>query len=175
MAWLIRRYHPDLNRSPEAGEITTQLNLAREILSDPKNRADYDRKLSSQATANTQQAREREESARRQAEQAAAIAREVQEREDAMRKEAEQTVALSWHCPFCSSNRVRPGLKLVPHWIPDWKTDSGRPLDELSAYHCDQCSASWLDDGTILSNAKPDQSQSNAPKGLGRVKKWFGG
>ena len=46
-AWrrLIRRYHPDVNRSPEAGEITTQLNLAREILSDPGKRAAYDREL----------------------------------------------------------------------------------------------------------------------------------
>jgi len=38
---LIRRYHPDVNRNPESREITTQLNLAREILSDPGKRAVY--------------------------------------------------------------------------------------------------------------------------------------
>ena len=42
---LIRRYHPDVNRNPEAEEITKQLNLAQEILSDPGKRAIYDREL----------------------------------------------------------------------------------------------------------------------------------
>ena len=42
---LIRRYHPDVNHSPDAEEITKQLNLAREILSDPGKRAIYDREL----------------------------------------------------------------------------------------------------------------------------------
>ena len=55
VAWrrLIRRYHPDLNRSPEAGEITTQLNLAREILSDPGKRASYDRELAARTRGTT--------------------------------------------------------------------------------------------------------------------------
>ena len=42
---LIRRYHPDVNHSPDAEEITKQLNLAQEILSDPGKSAIYDREL----------------------------------------------------------------------------------------------------------------------------------
>ena len=39
---LLRKYHPDVNKSPEAIERTRDIINAYEILSDPKKRAEYD-------------------------------------------------------------------------------------------------------------------------------------
>ena len=44
---MMRRYHPDVNPSPEAEDIAKRLNLALETLSDPGRRAAYDRELAS--------------------------------------------------------------------------------------------------------------------------------
>lgn len=40
---LVREYHPDVNKSPEAKEIFTEVQEAYEILADPKQRRAYDR------------------------------------------------------------------------------------------------------------------------------------
>ena len=45
---LLRMYHPDVNKTPEAHEITVRLNTAYEALRDPAKRANYDRRRSSQ-------------------------------------------------------------------------------------------------------------------------------
>lgn len=39
---LVRRYHPDVNKSPAAEEMTYRLNDAYEVLGDPERRAAYD-------------------------------------------------------------------------------------------------------------------------------------
>src|SRR2546425_3566973 len=39
---LARKYHPDVNRDPTAGERMQRLNEAFEVLSDPHQRAEYD-------------------------------------------------------------------------------------------------------------------------------------
>ena len=41
---LARRYHPDLNSAPAASNLMAVINEAYEILSEPKRRAEYDRK-----------------------------------------------------------------------------------------------------------------------------------
>lgn len=48
---LIRIYHPDVNDSPNAEEITIRLNQAYEVLRDPITRASYDRQRQSQSAA----------------------------------------------------------------------------------------------------------------------------
>ena len=45
---LLRMYHPDVNKTSEAHEITVRLNAAYEVLRDPAKRADYDRQRGSQ-------------------------------------------------------------------------------------------------------------------------------
>ena len=40
---LVRMYHPDVNKSPDANERMKRINLAYEVLSDPDKRAEYDR------------------------------------------------------------------------------------------------------------------------------------
>ena len=52
---LLRMYHPDVNNTKEAHDITVRLNYAYEILRDPTKRADYDRQRSSQAEYNHRQ------------------------------------------------------------------------------------------------------------------------
>ena len=42
---LTRKYHPDLNSSPDATEVMQRLTAAYQILGDPDRRAAYDRKL----------------------------------------------------------------------------------------------------------------------------------
>lgn len=46
-AWraLVKLYHPDHNKAPEATAILQSINVAYEVLSDPRQRADYDRLL----------------------------------------------------------------------------------------------------------------------------------
>jgi curved DNA-binding protein CbpA len=44
---LAKRYHPDLDPSPEAARRMAELNEAYEVLSDPKRRARYDAELGS--------------------------------------------------------------------------------------------------------------------------------
>src|SRR5262245_37928207 len=39
---LAQKYHPDVNRSPEASERMTAINRAYEVISDPERRARYD-------------------------------------------------------------------------------------------------------------------------------------
>jgi curved DNA-binding protein CbpA len=39
---LVRKYHPDVNPSADAGERMRQINSAYEVLSDPERRARYD-------------------------------------------------------------------------------------------------------------------------------------
>jgi curved DNA-binding protein CbpA len=41
----IRRYHPDVNRAPDALRLTTMLNEAWGTLADPTSRAAYDRRI----------------------------------------------------------------------------------------------------------------------------------
>jgi curved DNA-binding protein CbpA len=41
----VRRYHPDVNRAPNAAQITARLNEAWATLADRARRADYDRRL----------------------------------------------------------------------------------------------------------------------------------
>jgi len=42
---LVRRYHPDVSKEPDAAEKTVAVNLAYETLSDPERRAAYDEEL----------------------------------------------------------------------------------------------------------------------------------
>jgi len=42
---LAKKYHPDLNRSPDALDMMKKLNYAYQILGDPEKRLEYDRKL----------------------------------------------------------------------------------------------------------------------------------
>ena len=42
---LARKYHPDISSEPDAAEIMKQINIARDVLTDPARRADYDLKL----------------------------------------------------------------------------------------------------------------------------------
>ena len=42
---LLRIHHPDVNSSPDAGQVTARLNAAYEVLSDPEKRAAYDRDM----------------------------------------------------------------------------------------------------------------------------------
>ena len=46
---LARKYHPDVNKSPQAEGMMKALNRAYEVLSDPAKRAAYDRERNSQA------------------------------------------------------------------------------------------------------------------------------
>ena len=46
---LARKYHPDVNNSPESAEVMKRLNLAYEVLRDPVKRAAYDRQRAQQA------------------------------------------------------------------------------------------------------------------------------
>jgi curved DNA-binding protein CbpA len=39
---LAAKYHPDINKAPDAAQRTAQINNAYEVLSDPHQRADYD-------------------------------------------------------------------------------------------------------------------------------------
>ncbi len=42
---LVRKYHPDVSKEPDAAERTTEINLAYETLSNPEKRAQYDAEL----------------------------------------------------------------------------------------------------------------------------------
>ena len=42
---LVRKYHPDVSKEPDAAERTTEINLAYETLSHPEKRAQYDAEL----------------------------------------------------------------------------------------------------------------------------------
>ena len=48
---LSKRYHPDVNKAPDANRVMTEINRAYEVLSDPVTRAEYDRVLSAQQNA----------------------------------------------------------------------------------------------------------------------------
>jgi hypothetical protein len=39
---LAAKYHPDINKAPDAGERMAQINIAYEVLSDPQRRFEYD-------------------------------------------------------------------------------------------------------------------------------------
>jgi len=39
---LAAKYHPDINKAPDAGERMAQINIAYEVLSDPQRRVEYD-------------------------------------------------------------------------------------------------------------------------------------
>jgi len=41
----MRQYHPDVNAAPNAQQITAMLNRAYNVLSDPRQRAEYDRHI----------------------------------------------------------------------------------------------------------------------------------
>jgi curved DNA-binding protein CbpA len=41
----MRQYHPDVNAAPNAQQITAMLNRAYNVLSDPRQRAEYDREI----------------------------------------------------------------------------------------------------------------------------------
>ena len=55
---MMRRYHPDVNPSPEAEDIAKRLNLAFETSSDPARRAAYDRELASRSGGTAGRARQ---------------------------------------------------------------------------------------------------------------------
>ena len=52
---LAQKYHPDINRSPEAEEKMKRINAAYEVLSDPANRAAYDATRRIDQTSRSQQ------------------------------------------------------------------------------------------------------------------------
>ena len=60
---LVRLYHPDINNSADAHEITVNLNGAYDILGDPRKRAEYDHSR----TAQTHEQNERESESTEQA------------------------------------------------------------------------------------------------------------
>ena len=65
---LARKYHPDVNNSPEAEEIMTNLNRAYRILGDSNRRATYDYQCSEAqdtGTSNTEQSYASDEEERR--------------------------------------------------------------------------------------------------------------
>ncbi len=41
----VRRFHPDVNKAPNASQVTAQLNEAWAVLGDPRKRAAYDRSI----------------------------------------------------------------------------------------------------------------------------------
>jgi curved DNA-binding protein CbpA len=41
----VRRFHPDVNKAPNAAQVTAQLNEAWHVLGDPRSRAAYDRSI----------------------------------------------------------------------------------------------------------------------------------
>ena len=92
---LLHKYHPDVNKTPEAHEITVRLNKAYEVLRDPAKRADYDRQRSSQTEYNRrrqerQAEQERQSRAERQRrEREAQAERERRTREEHERRERE--------------------------------------------------------------------------------------
>lgn len=94
-AWrkVAKRWHPDINRSPDAEEMMKRINVARDVLSDARRRAEYDatyRQQQSGGTGGTGQEdshgkREEEGEARRQREaheQARRESQRDQERRD---------------------------------------------------------------------------------------------
>ncbi|MDO4879581.1 MAG: DnaJ domain-containing protein, partial [Neisseria sp.] len=42
---LVRKYHPDVSKEPDAAERTAEINTAYETLSDQEKRAEYDQML----------------------------------------------------------------------------------------------------------------------------------
>ena len=52
---LLRMYHPDVNKTVQANEITVRLNNAYEVLRDPAKRSAYDRQRGSQPQADYRQ------------------------------------------------------------------------------------------------------------------------
>ena len=63
-----KRWHPDTNRSPDAVERMKRINEAREVLSDPRRRAEYDRTYQQHrsGSAGQQRSRSRGEDRRRE-------------------------------------------------------------------------------------------------------------
>ena len=89
---LLRMYHPDVNKTSQAHDITVCLNAAYEVLRDPAKRADYDRRRSSQTHYDRSQwewerqaEQERQARAERQRQE-----RERRERERGAREECER-------------------------------------------------------------------------------------
>lgn len=74
---LLRMYHPDVNKTSKAHDITVRLNAAYEVLSNSAKRADYDRQRGSQ----TESGRQRERRAERERQARAEQERQQRERE----------------------------------------------------------------------------------------------
>ena len=92
---LLRMYHPDVNKTAQAHDITVRLNAAYEVLRDPAKRAEYDRQRGSQTEYGRRQweweaERERQARAERQRrEREAQAERERRTREERERRERE--------------------------------------------------------------------------------------
>ena len=92
---LLRMYHPDVNKTAQAHQITVRLNNAYEVLRDPAKRTDYDRQRDSQTHSDHrkqewQAEQERQERAERQRQERQAQAeRERRAREERERRERE--------------------------------------------------------------------------------------
>lgn len=54
-AWrkVAKRWHPDINRSPDAEEMMKRINVARDVLSDPRSRVEYDATYRQQQSGGT--------------------------------------------------------------------------------------------------------------------------
>ena len=86
---LARKYHPDVNHSPDAEEITKGLTSAYEVLGDPVKRAAYDRQRHGNKR-NGQEAAGREAGERRARQQQAERERQEQDRRERAEQEERQ-------------------------------------------------------------------------------------
>ena len=83
---LVRKYHPDMNRSPNATRHMQEINAAYEVLKDPARRAQYDKEISSQPSQSD--AKYAEE--RRKREEAEAAWRRAREETETLRRQADE-------------------------------------------------------------------------------------
>ena len=88
---LARKYHPDVNHSPEAEEIMKRLTLAHEVLSDPVKRAAYDSQRASNQR-NSQEGNARDTRERRARREQAERERQDRERRERAEEDAREGI-----------------------------------------------------------------------------------